>query len=130
MDIFVPWLKFEYNGHRYYKDRGYIFEQQLMENTDGILEKNISDYRQAEEDALIPMMMLSPVSAANLRQIFISPMGVSYMTQPFTEAADKLNPEPDAVEFRRLFAEQDADSLRLASALRMNATFPYILPNA
>ena len=34
------------------------------------------------------------------------------------------------MEFRRLFAEQDADSLRLASALRMNATFPYILPNA
>ncbi len=129
-DIFVPWLKFDYNGSKYYKDRGYIFEQQLMENTDGILEKNIAAYRQAEEDALIPMMILSPVSAANLRQVHISPVGVSYMSQPFTEPADKLNPEPDAVEFRRMFAEQDADSLRLASALRMNATFPYILPNA
>jgi len=129
-DIFVPWLKFDYNGRKYYKDRGYIFEQQLIENTDNVLEKNIAAYRQAEEDALIPMMVLTPVSATNLRQVYISPLGMSYLTQPFTEPADKLNPEPDALEFRRLFAAQDADSLRLSSALRMNATFPYILPSA
>jgi len=129
-DIFVPWLKFDYGGRKYYKDRGYIFERQLLENTDGVLEKNIAAYRQAEQDALIPMMVLTPVSAYNLRQVYISPLGVSYLTQPFTQPADKLNPEPDAVEFSRFFAAQDADSLRFTSALRMNATFPYILPNA
>jgi len=129
-DIFVPWRKFDYGGHTYYKDRGYIFEQQLIENTDGILEKTIADYRQPERDALIPMMVFTPVSADNLRQLYISPQGVSYLTQAFNQPSNRLDFEPDAVEFSRLFAAQNADSLRLTSALRMNATFPYILPDA
>jgi hypothetical protein len=33
------------------------------------------------------------------------------------------------VEFLRLFEKQDAAQLRFLSALRMNATFPYITPN-
>lgn len=129
-DIFVPWLKFDYGGYTYYKDRGYIFEQQLIENTDGLLEKTIADYRQPERDALIPMLVLTPVSADNLRQVYISPQGVSYFTQALTEPNDRLLAEPGALEFSRLFAAQDADNLRLTSALRMNATFPYILPDA
>jgi len=32
------------------------------------------------------------------------------------------------VDFRRLLAEQSADSLRFSTALRMNATYPYVLP--
>jgi hypothetical protein len=33
------------------------------------------------------------------------------------------------IEFRRFFRHQRADSLRFLTALRMNATFPYITPN-
>ncbi len=37
--------------------------------------------------------------------------------------------DPDAVDFAALFARQDPMNLRLLTALRMNATFPYVLPN-
>ena len=35
---------------------------------------------------------------------------------------------PDAIDFTALFAQQNPLNLRLLTALRMNATFPYILP--
>ncbi|MBS1583011.1 MAG: hypothetical protein JST66_12505, partial [Bacteroidetes bacterium] len=35
---------------------------------------------------------------------------------------------PESIEFQRLFAGQDAANLKLSSALRMNASFPYITP--
>ncbi|MFM7727704.1 MAG: hypothetical protein ACKO7B_13445, partial [Flavobacteriales bacterium] len=34
------------------------------------------------------------------------------------------------VEYRKLFDKHDADNLRFSSALRMNATFPYVTPMA
>jgi hypothetical protein len=37
--------------------------------------------------------------------------------------------EIDAVDFRWLFQRQNADNLRFLSALRMNATYPYVLPS-
>jgi hypothetical protein len=37
--------------------------------------------------------------------------------------------EVDAVDFRWMFQEQDAGNLRMLSAVRMNATYPYVLPN-
>jgi len=40
----------------------------------------------------------------------------------------KNEAEPEAVEFRRLFADQAAGRLTLLSALRMGASFPYITP--
>ena len=36
---------------------------------------------------------------------------------------------PDAVDFAAMFAKQDPLNIRLLTALRMNATFPYVLPN-
>ncbi|HXO75831.1 MAG TPA: hypothetical protein VN824_11360, partial [Puia sp.] len=37
--------------------------------------------------------------------------------------------DPDAVDFGALFVKQEPMDLRLLTALRMNATFPYVLPN-
>jgi hypothetical protein len=36
---------------------------------------------------------------------------------------------PDAIDFTAFFNKQDPMNLRLLTALRMNATFPYVLPN-
>jgi hypothetical protein len=36
---------------------------------------------------------------------------------------------PDAIDFSAFFSKQDPMNLRLLTALRMNATFPYVLPN-
>jgi hypothetical protein len=37
--------------------------------------------------------------------------------------------DPDAIDFCSFFRQQDPMNLRLLTALRMNATFPYVLPN-
>lgn len=128
-DLFVPWAPFEMNGYTYYKDRGYIFEQQLNENTNGILDRRLGDYRGPEAEAIIPMLYLTPSIVNDARRLIISPHGVSYMMkapvgQRYPEAV-----EVDAVDFRWMFRDQDAENLRMLSAIRMNATYPYVLPN-
>ncbi len=51
-------------------------------------------------------------------------MRPAYDTNHVTDAA-----EPDAVDYQALFTKQDPLNLRMLTALRMNATFPYVLPN-
>lgn len=128
-DLFVPWIRFETGGHTYVKDRGYSFERQFHENTGGVLQKTISDYRIPEEKALIPKMFITPAIINDGRRMVISPHGVSYMMAPPVASRKENVAEIDAVDFGRLLAQQDADSLLFSSALRMNATFPYVLPN-
>ena len=38
-------------------------------------------------------------------------------------------PDADAIDFVSLFKKQNPYNLRILTALRMNATFPYVLPN-
>ncbi|MCO6489878.1 MAG: patatin-like phospholipase family protein [Phaeodactylibacter sp.] len=128
-DLFLPWATFETGGYTYHKDRGYIFEQQLNENTEFILDKTIGDYRQAEQSALIPMLFLTPSIINDARRMIISPQGVSYMMVAPVGQSHPSTVEADAVDFGWMFKEQNADNLRFLTALRMNATYPYILPN-
>lgn len=128
-DLFIPWSPFEANGYTYYKDRGYIFEKQLNENTRGLLDQRIGDYQRAEALAEVPMLFLTPSIVNDARRMIISPQGVSYMMMAPVGQRYPGAVEVDAVDFRRIFAGQDADNLRMLSALRMNATYPYVLPN-
>ena len=128
-DLFLPWTKFEQSGHRYHKDRAYVFERQLHENTHYLLDKALADYRQPEASGQIPMLYVTPAVVNDARRMIISPLGTSFMmiAPVGTESGETV--EVDAVDFGLLFREQGADSLRFSTALRMNATYPYILPN-
>lgn len=128
-DIFMPWSSFELGGHRYRKDRGYAFEQQLHENTDSVLMKTISDYALAEQQALVPMLFITPSITNDGRRLLISPQGVAHLVQPLVQGSWQRLTGMDAVDFGRLFEEQGAAKLQMSSALRMNAAYPYILPN-
>ncbi len=128
-DLFLPWTRFKVGQNTYRKDRGYIFEQQLNENTGNVLEKRLSDYYSPEKTAQIPLMFLTPSIVNDARRFIISPQPVSYMMIAPVGIEQQNSVEIDAVDFRRLFQEQEADSLLFTSALRMNATFPYIMPN-
>lgn len=128
-DMTIPWTQFEYEGDRYYRDRGYMFEKQLNENTEGILEKKLADYRAAERAAKIPMLYITPSILNDGRRLYITPQPVSFMMVPPVGVNNPRAVEIDGVDFGRIFGEQEADSLRFLSALRMSATFPYILPN-
>lgn len=125
-DLVVGFQKFEYEGEEYIKDRGYSFEEQLNRNTDFILDKKISDYREAEFMAQIPMMILAPTIINDGRRLYIASQNISYMSSS--------NPDYDlhkksGIDFMRFFEEQSSKDLRFLSALRMSATFPYITPN-
>lgn len=128
-DLFVPWSKFKQDGFYYHKDRGYIFEQQLNENTHYLLDKQICDYKDFEADATIPMLYLTPSIVNDARRLFISPQGVSFMMMPPIGVAKPKTVEIDAVDFNWMFDDHGSRNLRFTTALRMNATYPYILPN-
>jgi len=52
------------------------------------------------------------------------------MMRPVGKYTTNRNLEIDAIDFCRFFKQEDGDNLTLLSALRMNATFPLILPNS
>jgi len=128
-DLFLPWATFKSGGYEYHKDRGYIFEKQFNENTDGILDKTISAYKIPEQEAVIPMLFITPSIVNDGRRMVISPQGVSYMTKTPIFDSKRNTVKADAVDFGKIFQEQAAMNLKFTTALRMNATYPYILPN-
>ena len=127
-DILSPKKLFDYSGNFYNKDRGYAFEQQLNENTGHTLDKQLKDYFIPESQGLIPTMILSSVITRDGRKMLVS-------TQPsrfLMKVPDSTKPkevDPDAIDFYSLFKNQHPGNIRMLTALRMNATFPYVLPN-
>ncbi len=128
-DLFLPWTNFEVDGKSYRKDRGYIMEKQLNENVDNVFSRRIKDYRTPELEGKVPMVFITPSIVNDGRRMIISPHGVSYMTIPPIGVDRPNSVEIDAVDFGRVFANQGAQDMRFSTALRMNATYPYILPN-
>ena len=55
-------------------------------------------------------------------------MPSAYLTDIKPKSPVHAATEPESIEFLRLFKGQDPLNLNLSSALRMNATFPYITP--
>ncbi len=128
-DLFLPWATFEVGGHKYKKDRGYIFERALNENTNGLLSKPIGAYTQPEQDAIIPMVFITPSIVNDGRRLVISSQPVAYMMLEPAGLEVPFSIQVDAVDFGRIFKGQHAMNLRFTTALRMNATYPYVLPN-
>ena len=128
-DLFYPWQKFKVDEYSYQKDRGYIMEKQLNENTGFVMDKRIKDYAQHERDALIPLMIFVPTIINDERKLFISAQPVSYLMRPVSNSVEVDHTNIDGVDFGALFHHQDAQNLKLTSAIRMNGTYPYILPN-
>ena len=128
-DIFLPFVHFSEGEHRYVKDRGYLFEQQLRENLSGAFDRQLHDYRRHERAATIPLLFITPSILNDGRRMIVSPQGVSYMMAAPIALEEPDAVEIDAVDFGRLLAGNEADSLRFSTALRMNATYPYVLPS-
>lgn len=127
-DMIGPVQKFEVNGFQYAKDRGYAFEQKLNENTRGILNKTLSDYAVPEANAEIPTMLFNSVINRDGRKMIIGTHPVRFLMRPVGDTAKLMPVDPDAVDFNSFLQKQDAMHISILSALRMNATFPYVLP--
>lgn len=128
-DLFFPAGKFEYEGDRFRKDRAYAFERQLSENLGGVLDKSLGDYEAPERAAEIPMLFLTPSVVNDARRLIISPLGVRHLTLPPAGVGRNSEFEVDAVDFGAFFANCRPHQLSFPTALRMNATYPYVLPN-
>ncbi len=127
-DLFAPAQKFSIGPYEYLKDRGYAFEEKLNVNTGGIMNKQLRDYVADEKAANIPMIIFNSVITLDGRKLMIGTQPLSFMMKPPAFSTDKSY-GPDAVDFTSLFARQNPGNIRLLTTLRMNATFPYVLPN-
>ncbi|MFM2047491.1 MAG: hypothetical protein RI955_37 [Bacteroidota bacterium] len=128
-DLFLPWQSFTYANKSYKKDRGYVFEKQWNENTLELMNKKIMDYYEPEYSSIIPMMILNGTIINDGRLLMMSPQPLNYMVRPNYNEHRISDPKIDAIDFRYFFKTKQADSLKFSSALRVNCTFPYILPN-
>ena len=128
-DLFIPFSKVKVGDRYYTKDRGYVFEQQLNQNTQGILNKPLECYQEPEWKSQIPMMFISASILNDARRLLISPQGISYMMGAPVGIEQSKAIDIDAVDFSLLFKDLDPGQVRFLSALRMNATYPYVLPN-
>ena len=128
-DLASPAQRFTVGKYRYVKDRGYAFELKLDQNTRGFLNKQLRDYATDEKNARVPLMFFNSVITRDGRKLVISTQRLSFLMKPVYDTIGMPVLDPDVVDYQSLFEKQDPMNLRLLTALRMNATFPYVLPN-
>lgn len=123
----LPNLSTQIGDQRYAADRGFAFDDQLRTNLNMFHDTRLADYTKPEEDALTPMMIMSPVCINDGRKIYISSTPIAYMSRNMDQNGG-IEKGITGIEFQRFFKKQDADSLLFVTALRMNASFPLITP--
>lgn len=127
VDLISPLNKISIAGYSYKKDRGYAMEQEMIRNTDGMLDSKISDYQNLEANATLPLVILNGTIINDGRRLLMAAQPISYLTQP-EYSLYSIYPTIDAVDCSQYFAKQQGINMRLTTALRMNATFPFVLP--
>lgn len=128
-DLFFSFQKVKINGHTYTKDRGYAFEQELKSNLEVAFNHTLGDYTQPEKSAAIPTMIFSPTIINDGRRLLICAQPIGFM-QSTDKLDDKvgIHPQLENVEFLHYFRKNSPKDIQFSSVLRMNATFPYIMP--
>ncbi|MCS6790895.1 MAG: hypothetical protein NZ580_07955, partial [Bacteroidia bacterium] len=99
----------------YPQGRGYAFERALVRNSRAFYERRIGDYAAPESTGKCPLLLITPTLLSQYKQLLISSQSCS----PLSEGGF-------ITELRQLVP--DADHLRMTTALRMNAAFPFVLP--
>ncbi|MCV9386351.1 patatin-like phospholipase family protein [Reichenbachiella ulvae] len=128
-DLFLRNPTFNYEGREYSKDRGYAFERQLNINTNYALDKKLIEYGQLESEGKVPLILFGPTIMNDGRKLYISSHHTAYMNTETHAAIGVQEAVVDAIDFMRFFEDQDAKDIKYTSALRMNASFPYITPS-
>lgn len=124
-DLVLRHKKVSFNGRVYGKDRGFFFEQELNKNTRGLMNYTLGDYKQGELNSNIPLMVFTPTIINDGRRLIIAPQPYGFLNGT---KFHKKSIGPENVELIKLFSENDPMALSYLSVLRMNATFPYVLP--
>jgi hypothetical protein len=128
-DALLPFHKFKLGPYTYNKDRGYIFEKFYCRNTGFRFDKTLNDYKDVEFKAKVPLLIYYATVMNDSRRFFMSPQPVAFLMRPFGKNAEENQFAIDGIDFCRFFEKQDGANLLVTSAMRMDATFPFILPN-
>lgn len=128
-DIFAPKQNFKVGPYTYLRDRGYSFETALNENTGGILNKRLGEYATDEKKATIPLIFFHSLIARDGKKMIIGTPPLRFMMQAPTDTSLTQTNVADAVDFTTFFKDQNPYNLRFLTVLRINATFPVVLPN-
>ncbi|HEX5024445.1 MAG TPA: hypothetical protein VFV68_04200, partial [Agriterribacter sp.] len=128
-DLFAPAQQFTVGNYKYIKDRGYAFEEQFNRNTGKLLNYTLSDLIDDEASATIPLMFFNSTITRDGRKMIISTQPISFMMRNWPDSAAGITAEADAIDYAAMFKRQEPYNLRMLSTLRINATFPYVLPN-
>lgn len=128
VDMISPFNKISLAGYSYTKDRGYAMEQELIRNTEGVLDTKLGDYKLKEAEGKIPMSVINGTIVNDGRRLMIGAQPLGYLTQSEYSLTNPGLQAIDAVDFTTMFSKHNPYNLRMTTALRMTATFPYILP--
>lgn len=129
MDLFFRFQKEEINGLVYNIDRGYIFEQNLIDNLGGALSNKLGFYKKLEKNAKVPTMIFSPTIINDGRRLLIGAQGLSFLNKPQISTANfGIDNTFENVDYQNFFKSISPDEISFTSVLRMSATFPYIMP--
>lgn len=124
-DLFFSLKKITYNQISYRYDRGTALEEGIKANSLGWLSKPFLADSTQEIAGLLPRLILSPTIANDGRRLLISSLPAAYLAATHSGG----NMQVDGIDFFPFFTEQKSQNLSLITAIRLNATFPYISPN-
>ncbi|MEZ4688539.1 MAG: patatin-like phospholipase family protein, partial [Bacteroidia bacterium] len=126
-DAIVPNRSISIDDKQYDYERGIAFDRQLQINLPELAGRKLGHYAEAEAQGILPVMVLTPSVLNQGIKLYISSSPVAFLAGRKNITAN-FPSKAFGVEFRRMFRDHQADSLSIASALRMNATFPFVLP--
>ncbi len=106
---------------RAWADRGYALEREWEARTE-VLSATFADLGPGEKEGWRPSLVVSPVIVEDGRRLLISNLDLEALTRP--GHGDSVS----ALELRRMIP--GAERLRISSAVRMSASFPYVTPAA
>ncbi len=127
-DWFIRYKHAYENNNSYFQDRGFTFERALANATEGRLDKRMKSLEPNERSAKVPTLIFSPTIVNDGRRMLISSMPLAFLRRPNSLANFTPN-TTENIEFSEIFKNNNWQNTSLLSVLRMNATFPYILPS-
>lgn len=129
-DLFFPLHSTTFGGQKLFRDRGVMLDKQLIKNNPNAgFQKTLLDYQQAEQLALAPLIIWHTAIINDSRKFFISSQPVSFLMRPVGTYTTEKNLVVDGIDYGRFFSSQNPYATPVASVNRINATFPFVLPN-
>ena len=126
-DMFFRYQKTNINGYTYPKDRGYSFEQQLNENTNHFLDHNLGYYAHYESKGIIPVMIFNPTIINDGRRMLMASQPLSFLSE--TKGGPKnMSSSFENIDYLSFFEDNKPYDIRFTTVIRIQATFPFILP--